>query len=310
MREGDRAGLIAAQARMPGVVRDWREGAEYRALVRTFADCPLDSAEPAADRAERLFADAGWARALLAPLVEALAGDPFFEPPLRANRDAAATGVAIFDCPAVSIAANVTSAVALRRLPPSASIVFSGLVTVTRYEKAGGASLRRWWAAPVAADFSAAGCLPCTPLAAVTLADGEVRRADGRVEAQLFDSASSDMVAFTATIRAGADPLMREHRVADGALVRIASADRGASRTEMLLAFLRHAGRADAGPRFAEASRDAAFHTRWAAMREWLALDARAALPRLAEMAAGDANAEVRNAATRTLPLVEAACLA
>jgi hypothetical protein len=40
-------------------------------------------------------------------------------------------------------------------------------------------------------------------------------------------------------------------------------------------------------------------------MREWLALDAAAAAPRLAEMACADLHAEVRAAAACMLPIVE-----
>jgi hypothetical protein len=245
-----------------------------------------------------LFAESGWAGALLAPLVAALAADPFFEPPFRFNRDGMSTGAVIFECPAASIIASVGNAAAMRDRPPPPAIVFSGFTTVTRYEKAGGATLRRWRSDPFAA------------LAPLPLGDGDVHRNDGRVQAQWVEAPRTDMVQLVATIRAGAAPLMREHTIADGALLRTASADEGASRTEMLLAFLRHAGRADAAPSFADASRDPAFHTRWAAMREWLALDARAALPRLAEMAGGDPDAEVRSAAAHTLPRVEAACRA
>jgi hypothetical protein len=295
MREADRAAAIAGRVGSAATARRWREGAEYRALARVFEACPPDAA---ADRAERLFADSGWAGALLAPLVAALAADPFFEPPLRFNRDGVATGAVIFDCPAASIIASVANAAAMRAQPPPMAIVFSGFTTVTRYEKAGGATLRRWRSDPFAA------------LAPLALSDGDIHRNDGRAEAQLAGEPRSDMVQLVATIRTGAAPLMREHAIASGALLRTASADEAASRTEMLLAFLRHAGRADARERFAEASRDPAFHTRWAAMREWLALDARAALPRLAEMAEGDAHAEIRAAAVRTLPLAEAACLA
>ncbi|MES2441680.1 MAG: hypothetical protein V4574_02535 [Pseudomonadota bacterium] len=301
MRAAVRAELVAARGRSLATARSWRAGPEYRALVAAFADCPLDHAGPAARRAARLFADAGWAAALLAPLVDALAADRFFEPPFRFSRDGPRTGAVIFDCPAVSITASVLNAAALRGLPPPATIVFSGRVTVTRYEKAGGATLRRW-----------RGLEAVTPLPPLALADGEVRVTDGRTQAQLLDGARSDLVMLAATIRAGAAPLIREHCIADGALVRVGSADEGASRTEMLLAFLRRAGRADAGPCFAAASRDPAFHTRWAAMREWLALDARAALPRLAEMADGDPEAEIRAAAASTLVTVrtriEAAC--
>ncbi|MEI9927754.1 MAG: hypothetical protein WDN44_08695 [Sphingomonas sp.] len=281
--------------------RRWRDGAEYRALAAAFADCPLDAPDSAADRAERLLADAGLAGALLAPLVEALAADRFFEPPLRIARDAARTGAVLFDGPAATITASVTDATTLATRPAPATIVFAGRVTVTRYVKAGGATLRRWRTDPLTPGFTAADAPPCVPLAPIHLSDGDLHRVDGRIHAHQLRDAAGEVVMLVAAIRAGHDPLIREYRVADGALTRVASADDRASRTELLLTFLRLAGRADAGERFAAATHDPAFHLRWAAMREWLALDAEAALPRLSEMAASDPNAEVRAAATLTL---------
>jgi hypothetical protein len=297
-----RSAIAAGRGASPAIVRRWREGAEYRALTQAFADCPGE-AEPVADRAERLFADAGWAGALLAPLIAALAADPFFEPPFRLSRDTVRTGAMLFESPALTLTASVMDAAAVAALPPPATVVFPGRITVTRYCKAGSAALRRWQAEPLDPDFSAATAPPCRPLPPLALADGAVHRCDGRTQAQLLSGARADLVMLVATIRAGAAPLMREYR-ADGPLVRVASADEGASRTEMLLGFVRRMNRADAGPRFEDATRDRAFHTRWTAMREWLALDARAALPRLAEMAERDPNAEVRAAAARTLATV------
>ncbi|MEI9852870.1 MAG: hypothetical protein WDN24_20645 [Sphingomonas sp.] len=308
-----REAIAAARAPAIATVQRWRRGAEHRALERAFADCPADSAEPAAERAERLLEDAGWAEMLLAPLAGALADDPFFEPPFRLSRDALRTGAVLFDCPAASLTGSVLGAAAMAALPPPATIVFSGRVTVTRYVRAGGATLRRWRTEPITPGFSAAAAPPCMPLAPLALADGDVLRTDGRAHAQLLADARSDVVMLVFTMRGGAAALMREHRVADGALVRVASADDRASRIEMLLTFLRLAGRADAGARFDAATHEPAFHLRWAAMREWLALDAAAALPRLEEMAADDPNAEVRAAAALTLVTVrrrigEAAC--
>lgn len=297
-----RARIAASREASRVIARHWLQGAEYRALDRVFRDCPLDRAEPAAEVAERLFADTAWAEALIEPLVTALARDPLFEPPFKVSRVACRTGAILFECPAASIVASVASATAMR-VP--ATIVFTGRVAVTRYVKTGGATLQRWDAEQVDATFSAATAAPARPLPAIVPADGEVRRLDGRIQAQFATGARSDMVALTATIRPGAAPLMREYAIADAALLRAASTDDRASRTEMLLSFLRLSGRADAGEQFRSVTRDPVFHLRWAAMREWLALDARAALPRLAEMASSDANAEVRAAATQTLAIVE-----
>jgi len=299
--EAVRAAIAAARQPSLERAREWRETSEYRALVHAFADCPLDAPDLAAERAERLLDDAGLAGALLAPLVDALAADCFFEPPFRLARDGLRTGAVLFDCTVATISASVVDAAALTTRPLPETIVFSGRASITRYCKAGGAALRQWRADPLSPAFSATDAPPCVALPALDLSDGDLHRADGRTHAHHLAGAASDVVMLCATIRAGGAPLVREHRISDGALVRVASADDRASRTEMLLTFLRLSGRAEAGDRFEAASRDPAFHLRWAAMREWLALDANAALPRLTEMAADDPNAEVRAAATQTL---------
>jgi len=172
---------------------------------------------------------------------------------------------------------------------------------VTRYLKAGGATLRRWEVDPLTPDFSAAAATPSRPLPPLTLTDGAIVTCDGRTRSHLLSDGYGPIVALVATIRSGAAPLIREHCIADGTLVRVASADEAASRTEMLLSFLRRSGRTDASARFDAATRDPAFHTRWSAMREWLGLDALAALPRLTDMAANDPHPEVRLAAATTL---------
>lgn len=309
--DATRAAVIAARAAAGGTIGAWRGGAAWRALEARFADCPPDAPGLAIERAAALLTDADWAATLLAPLVDALADNPLFEPPLRANRDGVRIGAVLFDCPAVSIAACRTSAAAMRRPLPEA-ITFSGRLAVTRYVRAGGATLRRWRTEPAGARFRADAAPPCREEPALPLSDGDVVAIDGHREAHLPGDATSDVVTLVATIRAGAAPLMREHAIADGRLLRLASGDDRSSRTEMLLSFLRLAGRADAGARFEEATHDLAFHLRWAAMREWLRLDARAALPRLEAMAADDPHDEVRDAAARTLmavrPRLEPAC--
>ena len=296
-----RAAILESRPSTRDAILRWRRGAEYRAAMAAFADCPPDDPGPATAQAERLLADDAWLGALLGPMLDALAADPFFEPPFKPSRDALRTGAILFDCPAASISASVTSAAAMAAMAPPTSLIVSGRVQVMRTLGAGGARLRRWRAEPLTPGFSAASARRCEALGPRLLADGETHRCDGRVEAQLLEGAARDVVSVVATIRAGAAPLMREYAIADRRLLRVVSADDRASRTEMLLAFLRLSGRADAACQFEAVTRDPAFHLRWAAMREWLALDARAALPRLGEMAVEDPNAEVRAAAGLTL---------
>ncbi len=299
--DATRTALVRARERSGATMRQWREGAAYQAAIQAFADCAA-CPERAARRAEKLLTDEGWVGNLLAPLVHGLAADPLFEPLFKFHRDTRRVGAVLFDCPEASIAARVSSAAAMTTLPPPRTIVFTGRIAVTRIVKAGGAQLRCWNATPVSAQPGA----PCIALFADAqpLDDGAVYRTDGRVQAQLICGAASDVVTLVATIRAGAAPLMREHDIESGALVRVADADDRPSRTAILLRFLRVAGRADAVECFEAATHDLHFHLRWAAMREWLALDTARAAPRLAEMAAADASDEVRAAAAHMLPLV------
>jgi hypothetical protein len=301
--EAVRQAIVAARHPSREAVSRWRASDVYGALAGAFEDCPPNTPEPAAERAEALLGDGGWAAELLAPLVDALTEEPLFEPPFKVSRDRLRIGAILFQSAAVSLTGCVTSAAALAAGPPPASLVFTGRVTVTRTVRAGGAVLRRWRAPEGGFEASRAGC--CVEVAALPLEDGLVHRTDGRVEAQLLTDATRDVVTLVATIAAGADPLMREHAISGGAMLRVAHADDRPSRAEMLLALLRVAGRSDAAAQFDGASRDPAFALRWAAMREWLALDAGAALPRLAEMAAGDPHPDVRAAAIGSLAHVE-----
>jgi len=302
--ESSRAAILAARERSARANAAWRTGAAYQHAIACFADCG-EEPETAAVRAEALLAEPDWAAALLAPLVEALANDPFFEPPCKVHRDALRIGAVLFDCPAVSIAASVTRATAMATLPPPATIVFTGRMAITRTVRAGGARLERWRAEPIDAGFRADRAPPCTARGSEPLRDGAVHRTDGRREAQLVCGAASDVVTLVATIRAGVAPLLREYDRASGMLLRVGDGDDRPSRTEMLLRLLQVAGRADAASCFADATQAPQFHLRWAAMREWLALDAAAALPRLAAMACDDAHAEVRAAAAHMIPIVE-----
>ncbi|WP_447727685.1 hypothetical protein [Sphingomonas koreensis] len=294
-------GLAGARVRSAPVNSGWLAGPIATVAAR-FAG--IDDAEEVEARARAYLADLRQVETLLTPLIDALGADPWFEPPFKISRDRLRTGVVLLDCPAIALSVTVTRAAELNRLPPPVTMVMPGRVALTRYVRAGKARMRRWRAEPAGPDFSAAAAAPARELAPLMLEDGALIRQDGRTCGHVFSHAESDIVALTATIKPSADPLMREYAIDDGALVRAACADGAASRIETLLTFLRVSGRADAAALFDSASRHPAFHLRWAAMREWLMLDAYAARGRLAEMRARDPNAEVRAAAAATLPML------
>ncbi len=295
--------LRTAHERSLRAAAAWREGAAYRQAETAFVGKGL-TADDVALRAAGLLADDRWIEALIAPLIGALAVDDWFQPPLRVSRDPLRIGALLVDHPLVTISASILSADGLRSLPPPRSVVVPGRLSVVRYWRSGGATLRRWQADSAGAGFSAQAAAPCRAIDPLRPNDGEVVTVDGRTQAMLIDGATADVVTITATIRADSAPFMREYAIDDGRLLCVAALDDQASRAQMLLAFLRNMGRADAATSLASATHDPAYFVRWWAMREWLAFDVAGALPRLREMT-GDPNAEVRAAAAQMLPIAE-----
>lgn len=300
----DRAALDAAAARSARIAAGFADHPVNRMLRAAFVG---DDAGTLADTAERMLAREDWLADLLAPLIAAMRAEPLFEPPVDAQRDAVRFSTILFDQPNMTITATILSADALAVAPPTRSVTLAGRLAVIRYARAGGARRQLWTAQSAEPDFHAAAAGRCAMTLDQPLADGMVVRLDGRTQGQVIYGATADLVTITATVRSGASAYVREYRLADGALLRCAMLDERPARIQMLLAYLRLARRADAGACFAAAVQDAAFFLRWPAMREWLALDARAALPDLRAMAERDPHDEVRAAARATLAMIVAA---
>lgn len=277
-----------------------------RSLAARFAGLGEGNVGEIAHRAHELLEDDNWVDALLEPGIAALARDPWIQPPLAVSRDALKTGAVLFDAGSIVLTASVTAADILAAMPPPTSVIVPGRLAIVRYVKSGGARLHLWHAPPAEADFSAADAAAAAPLGDLPIGDGVVLRLDGRKRGWWLAGATGDVVTITATIRAGQAPLMREYALPSGVFLRCATLDERAARAQMLLTFLRVEGRREASEQFAAATRDSAAFLRWSAMREWLALDTLAALPRLGEMAEGDPSNEIRTVARDTLALVEA----
>lgn len=296
-----RDAIAAARVRSLAAGRAWTDDAAVRAVTARFADVTTLAEGEAAARA--LVEDAGWVAAMLGPWIARLRDDPLFEPPFKSQRDMLRTGMVLAETPVASVtmAAIDPLAPAARVLPDT--VVVGGRVSWTRYLRGGQARLWRWRADRIDAQWHGGIAAPARPLGVQPLTDGAVVRLDGRSDAMLLVDPASAVVSVTITLRPGAAPFLREYDRAGGALVRVATLDDGAARSTMLLTLLRELGQADAAV-FDSLSRDPAFFVRWDAMREWLAVDARAALPRLRGMT-GDPHPEVRAAAQAMLPMVE-----
>lgn len=294
-----RDAIVAARPSNHHIGQAWRSSAAVRRLRDAWAGVP--DAETAATEASRLLADPIWVAALFAPLIDALAADPLFDPPFKVSRDGLRTSALLYDCPTGSLTATLLSADALRRAQPATTVIVPGRMSVMRVHADGGATLHRWRAETVVGDFALATAGPARALPVLALRDAMVVRIDGRTDAMLIADAARDVVTLTATLRIGAAPVMREYDRRDGRALRGATLDERAARSQMLLTLLRASGRGDSVPAFDAATRDPAFFVRWDAMRQWLASDADAATARLTEMAASDPNDDIRTLAGATL---------
>lgn len=309
----DRQFLAASNQLSGEVAQAWSASPGYRRLAKAFSGADNEPAEALAARAQSLFAEPGWISALLDPLVEALRGDPWFEPPFRVNRDAGRIGAVLFESPALRLSASVVAPMARHAaVPPGASVVVPGRLSVIYCHRTGGARWAQFAAGPAEDDFSARTARACVPVGETVLEAGGVYRHDGRVAGQLTLGGSGAVVLVTAMMFGQAARYTREYSIATGALARVSALDDGGSRAQMLLAFLACTARAEAPEILADISRDRAFFVRWSAMQHWLTVDARGAMPRLREMAAADDHADVRGAAAAMVPVVEThlSCLA
>jgi hypothetical protein len=231
--------------------------------------------------------------------------DRFFRPPFRTPLSPIHYGLILFDHPALSLMLAVLSRDALgakRTFADGArSISFGGQQTVFHFIRSGGANLSFWEAPEIGGDFVGSDALRCRCVSRRQIADGESIRVDGRREAFVIDHASSDMVYIQALTTLESAPLMAEYDSERHQFVGASSTDDLGCRAGMMLSLLRLMDRSDAAPLFAELTRTGHFNSRWHAMREFLALDAQAALPHLSAMAEADPHPEVRAAAAQTL---------
>lgn len=237
-----------------------------------------------------LLQDDKWVGDALDWAMSQLGAEPFLDPPIRALIGEDQHGLLLLDAPAASLFA------AVRFHDPRAAqggvITFSGARTIIRFERGGGAMLQHW--------RRTEGL--CVAGRACRVEDGLVVSFDGAEEAWTIERAESDMVTLRAVMKASRAPLVRDYDRMTGLLAKTAAAEVEQSRAQMMLGLLRLMGRRDAAPSFARYAQGDDPYLAWQAMREWIALDARAALPMLRRLAR-DGAGEV---AQRTLAIVEA----
>jgi hypothetical protein len=303
----DRDGQKRSHAALETLARDWSRHPLMTDLERQLATLPERNAAAVLDVA-RAFMDREDDFALLmAQLIAASRTDPFFRPPFLPTTSDIHSGILLVHNPDLSIALGISGVemLAAKKADPrgASSIGFSGVTTLFRYLKGGGATLSFWEAPPIREGFLASQAGKCRLVGRRRIEDGEEIVIDGSYQSFVVEHVSSDMLYFQAMVRTGAAPVAAEYDSKTLAFIGASSTDEASSRVQMMVSMLRVMERDDALPLIAEALASPHFYTRWHVMREMLAMDAEAALPELRRMATGDPHPEVRAAARQTLDM-------
>ncbi len=284
---------------------DWPRQPVHRLFGAAMAALHDPRAADVVATIQNLFADDAWVDVLVASLAAPMRRDPYFLPPFPALKSEIHNGLLVYEDMHVQVAAGVSQATQLagKKIGKrGGSINFNGQVTILKLVRAGGATLSFWEAPPITGEFSAANPGTCRRVGARKVADGEVLVIDGRSQSYVIEHAAANILLLQAAIKTGQAPLSVEYDATTGAYLGCSAADDTDSRIQMMATLLRKLGGGEAAfaaiVPFLDHPR---FFVRWHAMRELLGIDARAAQPRLAAMAARDPHPEVRTAAQATL---------
>jgi hypothetical protein len=259
-------------------------------LVAAIAAAQDEPLERAVALIRPFLQDIGWFDALLRAELSEMAADPMHLPQLRAMRQGDARHLVIARTGRVRIAATVVDGIG----PPD-HVHFSGQVTLCR--PLGGAL--------VAERYRRDGDR-AVAIGRASWPAGAVAQWDERHETLCLVPQERSYLLLRAQIAPEGPVHARLHDRESGAQIAAEAIDEAQARTLMLLSLLRTQGRRDAAAHFA-AALDADVPTqRWAAMREYLALDTGQALPALRTMARQDADDRVRAVAAHTLERIGA----
>lgn len=244
---------------------------------------------------------------MLDELITEAKADPFFRPPFAPLPTGISNGYVLFDSEQLSILVNVISAdrVAAKNIAHggNGTVAFTGMVTLYRYLRAGGATLAIWEAPAADEQFQADVHPALTLIERRRIQDGDSWIMDGRRQSFIIEHATTDIVQLQAQVKLDCAHLAVDYDIKTGAFAGASTTDENSSRTQMMVTLLRLMGCEETWPLVEQLVDSPHFFTRWHLMREFLALNADAALPHLRRMAANDPHPEVRAAAGETLKL-------
>ena len=262
------------------------------ALATALAAAQDAPAGQALDLIRPFLHDTGWFDALLADGCAAMAADPRHLPAFRASSNGATRHLVLARTERIWLSATV--------IEPTARVG-------TRVHFSGRYSLCRPLNRAMRGQMFALAGDRAVAMGERTVEAGEVMELDERRETWRIHADSSPLMLLRAQVAPPGPVAARIHDGATGASVATAQTDEGHARALMLLSLLRVQGRTDAAAQFAQALDAPLGGQRWAVMREYLALDTRAALPALRAMVDNDMDDAVRLLAAQTLGRLEAA---
>lgn len=265
-------------------------------IPRALADAVAAADAASLDRAVALIRpfleDIGWFEALLSAECARITDDPLHLPAFRASRNGAARHLVFARTERIWVTATIVDPV--QRAGPW--LHFSGRYALCRpLNRALSADAYR-----IENGRSVATGPRRCPV-------GAVIAVDERRETLRFRPEGAPLLMLRAQVAPMRPVVSRLFDANSGAPQAQAQADEGRARGLMLLSLLRMQARRDAGAHFADALLACLPTQRWAAMREYLALDTASALPALQHMAQAEEDAGVRMMAQRTLAQIAAA---
>lgn len=306
---GDAQRLDALHHATAALAARWRGAFPIpRHWLAAFDAVAAMDARAAAEALAPLFGDVSWIGAELEAAIALLGADPFARPPLRPfGGGGEPCGLLLGEYGPIRLSLRlypyeagqrkarsvmfVPGAVACHILSDGGAAIVLHEVDLDSAEAAGGFSARR--AAPSV-------CHPPRPLGA-----GETLCLDTGRQGLTLADAVGDVLFLELAVQPPSPLPTRVHDIASGRLMHVAASRRDNSFRLMAMALLRTLGHVEASPLFAMATDDDDFALRWAAMREWVALDAGMARGRLTAMAVDDPHPELRAAAAATLRLYD-----
>ena len=270
--------------------------AGFAHLAAARADAAGEDRAAALRAIRPLLRDLDWLGALSRHALGAMAADPVHLPPFAASRHGAIGHLALARAGRVTVGVTLLSGAAARYEPDMApaapQLSFSGQWTLTRLLSADPLVGRR-------ARLTDEGTLG--RIRPVRLRPGAVLALDEAHQALWMAPPERAAALLRVRIMPVHPRPVRAFDLTTGRPLASVQGDEAMARTLMLMSVLRALGADDAVPLFARIVNDAGGPARWAAMREWLALDAVSAWPRLLVMSEHDGDPAVRKAALATL---------